>query len=88
MVVGLLSFHVCILHEKAKETTLGCSFLFPRYLHIYYKFRILSTYTVIKIYTFIKIWKKFPPTWLLGPTRLLIFEKVSHLHCYWGPQAY
>ena len=32
-----------------------------------------------------KIWKSFPPTWLLGPTRLLIYEKISHLHCYWGP---
>ena len=41
------------------QTTLGCSFLFPNYLHV--------------------------PTLLLGPTRLLKSEKVSHLHCYWGP---
>ena len=27
----------------------------------------------------------FLPTLLLGPTRLLKSEKVSHLHCYWGP---
>ena len=55
------------------------------YLHVYYNSRYFPTYTLIRTYTFIEIWKNFPPTWLLGPTRLLISEKVSHLHCYWGP---
>ena len=83
MVVILFS---CLkIHEKEKETTLGCSFLFPNYLHVYYNLRNFSTFTVIRTYTFIKIWKSFPPNWLMRLTRLLIFEKVSHLHCYWGP---
>jgi hypothetical protein len=33
-------------------------------------------------YTFIKILEMFLPTWLLGPTRLLMFEKDSHLYGY------